>query len=165
MGEVEKMKEEVEKPVVIQPNAGRGSAEQSGRFVGDDEDADGGHGDGYGDGTGTGGNGGEDTNEWFERQQQEQMMREQDVQLEGVARTVGVLRGQAEVMGLELEEQGVMLEEFGGDVERVEGKMGRGVRELEAFIRKNEGESKLGFPGRGGSVDEKGDAASYGGCR
>lgn len=76
----------------------------------------------------------------FEQQQQMEMMREQDVQLEGVYRTVGTLREQADVMGRELAEQNEMVEDLGGDVERVEGKMQRGMKDLNSFIRKNEGE-------------------------
>lgn len=76
----------------------------------------------------------------YERQQQQMLMREQDAQLEGVARTVGNLREQAHVMGQELGEQAELLDAFEGDVERVEGKLKRGGRDLANFIKKNEGE-------------------------
>ena len=74
----------------------------------------------------------------FEAQQQEQMMHEQDEQLDGVYRTVGVLRNQAEDMGRELEEQGTMLEEVDTLAERVGGKLNVGVKRVGEVIRRNE---------------------------
>ncbi|KAI5816940.1 syntaxin 6, N-terminal-domain-containing protein [Pyronema omphalodes] len=74
----------------------------------------------------------------FEHQQQQTIMREQEQQLEGVSRTVGNLREQAFVMGRELEEQQEMIESLDNDTERVQGKLGRGMRDLEKFIKANE---------------------------
>lgn len=77
----------------------------------------------------------------FESQQQIEMMHEQDEQLDGVFRTVGVLRGQAEDMGRELEEQGHMLDEVDTLADRVGGKLQNGVKKVGYIIKKNEGES------------------------
>lgn len=74
----------------------------------------------------------------FEAQQQEQMMHEQDEQLDGVFRTVGVLRNQAEDMGRELEEQGTMLDEVDTLADRIGGKLNVGVKRVGEVIRKNE---------------------------
>ena len=74
----------------------------------------------------------------FEAQAQEQMMHEQDEQLDGVFRTVGVLRNQAEDMGRELEEQGTMLEEVDTLADRVGGKLNVGVKRVGEVIRRNE---------------------------
>ncbi|KAF8540366.1 SNARE domain protein [Trichophaea hybrida] len=118
-GEVEDMKEEmnnVEEAPPVHPNYGG--------FVGDDDDDD------IADR--------EDPLAAWEHEQQVQIMREQDVQLEGVSRTVGNLREQAHVMGRELEEQAEMIDSLGRDTDRVQGKLGRGLKDLNKFIRKNE---------------------------
>jgi hypothetical protein len=74
----------------------------------------------------------------FEAQQQATMMAEQDEQLDGVFQTVGVLRGQAEDMGRELEEQAHMLDEVDTLADRVGGKLSVGVKKVGEVIRKNE---------------------------
>ncbi len=74
----------------------------------------------------------------FEAQQQATMMAEQDEQLDGVFQSVGVLRGQAEDMGRELEEQGHMLDEVDTLADRVGGKLNVGVKKVGEVIRKNE---------------------------
>ncbi|KAL2424371.1 hypothetical protein ABEF95_009268 [Exophiala dermatitidis] len=74
----------------------------------------------------------------FEAQQQATIMAEQDEQLDGVFQTVGVLRGQAEDMGRELEEQGQLLDEVDTLADRVGGKLSVGVKKVNQVIRKNE---------------------------
>jgi t-SNARE syntaxin family protein len=74
----------------------------------------------------------------FEAQQQATMMAEQDEQLDNVFQSVGVLRGQAEDMGRELEEQGHMLDEVDTLADRVGGKLNVGVKKVGEVIRKNE---------------------------
>ncbi|ETI24363.1 hypothetical protein G647_03732 [Cladophialophora carrionii CBS 160.54] len=74
----------------------------------------------------------------FAQQQQEVMMREQDEQLDGVFQSVGVLRGQAEDMGRELEEQGALLDEVDTLADRVGGKLQVGVKKVGEVIRRNE---------------------------
>ena len=74
----------------------------------------------------------------FEQEQQQTMMAEQDEQLDGVFRSVGVLRGQAEDMGRELEEQGGILDEVDTLADRVGGKLQVGVKKVGEVIKKNE---------------------------
>lgn len=89
-------------------------------------------GDGYGD---------EEENGYsaWEQERQVEIMREQDNVLEDVGRSIGVLRHQAHMMGEELAEQGEMLEQVDRDVERVDAKLKRGMRQMTDFLKKNEG--------------------------
>lgn len=84
------------------------------------------------------GDDGDDPYGAFEEQTQQQMMHEQDEQLDGVFQTVGVLRGQAEDMGRELEEQGHMLDEVDTLADRVGGKLQVGIKKVGYIVRKNE---------------------------
>jgi len=83
----------------------------------------------------------EESSGWngYEMQYQQEIMHDQDEMLEGVSRTVVNLREQANVMNRELEEQTEMLGAVDGDVDRVEHKLKKGARDLNTFIRKNEG--------------------------
>ena len=83
---------------------------------------------------------GEDSYAAFEHGHQQQLMREQDVQLDSVYRTVGIIRAQADTMNRELEEQAEILDETDRIAERVDGKLKRGVKGLNEFVKKNEGE-------------------------
>ncbi|PYH87837.1 SNARE domain protein [Aspergillus ellipticus CBS 707.79] len=74
----------------------------------------------------------------MEQQRQMELMHEQDEQLDGVFRTVGNLRQQADDMGRELEEQAVMIDEVDTLAERVGGKLQSGMSKLKYIIRKNE---------------------------
>lgn len=74
----------------------------------------------------------------FEQQQQLHMMAEQDQQLDGVFRTVGNLRQQADDMGRELEEQAEMLEVVDGLTDRVGGRLQTGLKTMGTVIRQNE---------------------------
>jgi len=74
----------------------------------------------------------------YEMQYQQEIIHDQDEMLEGVSRTVVNLREQANVMNRELEEQTGVLGALDGDVDRVEHKLKKGVRDLNTFIRKNE---------------------------
>ena len=80
----------------------------------------------------------DDSYEENEQVAQQTMMREQDEQLDDVYRTVGVIRGQAEEMGRELEEQGVMLDEVDTLADRVGGKLAIGTKKISEVIRRNE---------------------------
>jgi len=75
----------------------------------------------------------------FEQQQQTQMMHEQDEALDGVFKTVGNLRQQADDMGRELEEQGEMLEDVDKLADRVQGKLANGIKRVGWVIKNNEG--------------------------
>lgn len=74
----------------------------------------------------------------FEQAQQQDMMREQDEAMDGVFHTVGNLRGQAEDMGRELEEQGQMLGDVDVLADRVGGKLAVGARRIGEVIRRGE---------------------------
>ncbi|PYH45759.1 SNARE domain protein [Aspergillus saccharolyticus JOP 1030-1] len=74
----------------------------------------------------------------MEQQRQMELMHEQDEQLDGVFRTVGNLRQQADDMGRELEEQAVMIDEVDTLADRVGGKLQSGMSKLKYIIRKNE---------------------------
>lgn len=76
----------------------------------------------------------------FEEQRQMEMMAEQDEQLDGVFRTVGNLRLQADTMGRELEEQADILDDVDQVTDRVGGKLQTGLKKIGYVIRKNEGE-------------------------
>ncbi|KAF2492215.1 hypothetical protein BU16DRAFT_529574 [Lophium mytilinum] len=74
----------------------------------------------------------------FEQEQQMQMMHEQDEALDGVFRTVGNLRQQADDMGRELEEQGELLNDVDNVADRVGGKLQTGLKKVGWVIRQNE---------------------------
>ena len=82
-----------------------------------------------------------DDYEAFEQQRQVEIMHEQDEALDGVFRTVGNLRQQANDMGRELEEQHVMLDEVDTLADRVGGKLQTGINKVGWVIKKNEGRS------------------------
>ncbi|EAW14814.1 SNARE domain protein [Aspergillus clavatus NRRL 1] len=82
--------------------------------------------------------GGDDYYASLEQQRQEELMHEQDEQLDGVFRTVGNLRQQADDMGRELEEQAVMIDEVDTLADRVGGKLSNGMSRVKHIIRKNE---------------------------
>ncbi|KAJ8605716.1 hypothetical protein MRB53_041357 [Persea americana] len=79
----------------------------------------------------------------FEEERQQQLFAEQDVQLEGVGRTIGNLRAQAEDMGRELEEQGEMLDGVDMLADRVSGKLQAGLTRIGWVIKKNEGQLRV----------------------
>ncbi|KAL8949299.1 MAG: hypothetical protein Q9222_004585 [Ikaeria aurantiellina] len=80
-----------------------------------------------------------DEYEAFEQQRQVEIMHEQDEALDGVFKTVGNLRQQADDMGRELEEQHEMLEEVDTLADRVGGKLQTGIKKVGWVIKKNEG--------------------------
>lgn len=81
---------------------------------------------------------GEDNYAEFEQQQQVQMMQDQDQHLDGVFQTVGNLRRQADDMGRELEEQREMLDVVDNVADRVGGTLQNGMNKLQTVIRRNE---------------------------
>lgn len=91
----------------------------------DENDGDDGSGDGYGA---------------FEQERQMEIMQDQDQALDGVFKTVGNLRQQADSMGRELEEQGEILDEVEMVTDRVEGKLQTGLKKVGWVLKKNEGE-------------------------
>jgi t-SNARE syntaxin family protein len=89
------------------------------------------------------GRGGEDYYASMEQQRQSELMHEQDEQLDGVFRTVGNLRQQADDMGRELEDQAVMINEVDTLADRVGGKLANGMSRIKHIVRKNEGKILL----------------------
>ena len=77
----------------------------------------------------------------YEEQRQMEIMAEQDEALDGVFKTVGNLRLQADTMGRELEEQAEMLDNVDNIADRVGGKFQTGMKKIGYVIRKNEGKS------------------------
>lgn len=75
----------------------------------------------------------------YEQEQQVQMMQEQDEALDGVFKTVGNLRQQADDMGRELEEQDEMLGDVDRLADRVQGKLANGMKRVGWVIKHNEG--------------------------
>ena len=80
-----------------------------------------------------------DDYQMFEQQRQVEMMHEQDEALDGVFKTVGNLRQQADEMGRELEEQGEMLEDADKLADRLGGKLQNGIKRVGWVIKNNEG--------------------------
>ncbi|TGZ84221.1 SNARE domain-containing protein [Ascodesmis nigricans] len=122
--EVESMKEELEKPVVPLSAAARreDTVESQGRLVTEDEDDE----------------RDEDAVARFEHQQQQELMRAQDESMARLQGTVSNLYDVSYEMNHELEVQKTMLDEVEEDVDRVEGKLKKGMKDLNTFIRKNE---------------------------
>ncbi|CDR41120.1 CYFA0S06e02080g1_1 [Cyberlindnera fabianii] len=77
-------------------------------------------------------------NAQFNAYQQQEMIREQDQHLDGVYASMQTINQQARAMGTELEEQGYLMEELEGDLDRVGGKVGRGLKRVEHVIRANQ---------------------------
>ena len=75
----------------------------------------------------------------FEQQRQVEMMHEQDEALDGVFKTVGNLRQQADEMGRELEEQEEMLGDADKLADRLGGKLQNGIKRVGWVIKNNEG--------------------------
>ncbi|KAF2467867.1 uncharacterized protein BDR25DRAFT_60213 [Lindgomyces ingoldianus] len=74
----------------------------------------------------------------FEQERQVELMHEQDEALDGVFKTVGNLRQQADDMGRELEEQGELLDDVDNVADRVGGKLQTGLKKVGWVIKKNE---------------------------
>ncbi|KAK8173275.1 t-SNARE [Phyllosticta citrichinensis] len=81
----------------------------------------------------------------MEQERQQELMAEQDTALDGVFRTVGNLRQQADDMGRELEEQGEMLNDVDTVADRVGGKLQNGLKRVGWVIRQNEGKCCFGM--------------------
>ncbi|KAI8933065.1 hypothetical protein NX059_009710 [Plenodomus lindquistii] len=80
----------------------------------------------------------EDNYAAFEQERQMEMMHDQDEALDGVFRTVGNLRQQADDMGRELEEQGELLNDVDNVADRVGGKLQTGLKRVGHVIKQNE---------------------------
>ena len=127
--EVEGMREELKSNVATGKGKGKGAMNRStlpppGVFDTLDSVPNGGDGDDYGA---------------YEQQRQVEMMHEQDEQLDGVFKSVGNLRAQADTMGRELEEQVGMVDDMDNIADRVGGKLQNGIKRVGWVIRNNEG--------------------------
>ncbi|KAL4888601.1 SNARE domain protein [Aspergillus ambiguus] len=122
-GEIEKMRLELQSAVTT-AGAGAGALPNPAEFdpgsLGDEREHD------------------EDYYASMEQQRQMELMHEQDEQLDGVFRTVGTLRQQANDMGRELEDQTVMIGEVDTLADRVGGKLQSGLGKIKYIVRKNE---------------------------
>ncbi|KAF1817547.1 hypothetical protein P152DRAFT_463658 [Eremomyces bilateralis CBS 781.70] len=74
----------------------------------------------------------------FEQERQMELMHEQDQALDGVFKTVGNLRSQADTMGREIEEQDELLKDVDVVADRVGGKLQSGIKKIGQVIKKNE---------------------------
>lgn len=131
-GEVEDMREELAKAV---SGGGGGGGRKGGGGGGGGSDLPDPSAFAVDDGDG---HGAEDYAAEFEVQQQQHMMREQDVHLDGVFQTVNTLRQQAGDMGRELEEQREMLEDTDRLADRVGGRLQTGMDKLKYVVKHNE---------------------------
>lgn len=68
---------------------------------------------------------------------QEQMLREQDVQLDGIHHTMTNLHLQAQTMGDELQDQSELLQDMDTNMDTIGNKLSRGRRQLEWIYERN----------------------------
>ena len=67
-------------------------------------------------------------------QQQEHLVQHQDAQLSQMSQSVGTLRNMSTAIGNELDEQAVMLDEFGAEIEQAETKLDATMRKMVTFF-------------------------------
>lgn len=79
----------------------------------------------------------EDQTEEFYHQQESMIMKQQDETLGTISGVVDVLREQASLMGQEISEQNVMLEELEGEIDGAESKLSKANRKLSEFVEQN----------------------------
>ena len=86
----------------------------------------------HGRGGGGGGYVATSTQELIQQQirQQEQLVLHQDSQLSQMSQSVGTLRNVSTAIGSELDEQAVMLDEFGAEIEQAETKLDATMRKM-----------------------------------
>jgi len=72
------------------------------------------------------------THELLQQQlrQQENLVQHQDAQLSQMSESVGTLRNMSSTIGSELDEQAVMLDEFGAEIEQAETKLDATMRKM-----------------------------------
>ncbi|KAK6197352.1 member of the syntaxin family of t-snares [Scheffersomyces amazonensis] len=69
--------------------------------------------------------------------QQQQLIQEQDLHLDSIHDTMRNLNQQAMMMGNELEEQGIMLDELDNEIDTVANKVQRGLKRMNHVLEKN----------------------------
>lgn len=73
----------------------------------------------------------------LQRQQEQEYIRGQDLQLDSIHETMIRLNQQASTMGIELEDQGVMLDDFGEEISLVGQKVQRGMSRVSYVLEHN----------------------------
>jgi hypothetical protein len=66
-------------------------------------------------------------------------MQEQDQQLDGITHTVINMRGIAQTMNTELQDQSMLLDDLDEHVDRTSGSLQKAMRRMNHFIKQNEG--------------------------
>ncbi|EFP76972.2 hypothetical protein PGT21_002781 [Puccinia graminis f. sp. tritici] len=79
----------------------------------------------------------QDDTEEFYHQQESMIMKQQDQTLGTISGVVGVLREQASLMGQEMSEQNVMLDELDGQIDHTESRLSKANRKLNRFVEEN----------------------------
>ena len=76
------------------------------------------------------------THELLQQQlrQQENLVQHQDAQLSQMSESVGTLRNMSSTIGSELDEQAVMLDEFGAEIEQAETKLDATMRKMVSVV-------------------------------
>ncbi len=80
-----------------------------------------------------------------QQQLQETLLHEQDRQLEIMSESVGNIGEMSHQIGTELDEQAVMLDEFGAEIENAESKLDASMRKMAKVLHMSNGKSKT-FP-------------------
>ncbi|KAI8327886.1 t-SNARE [Blakeslea trispora] len=78
-----------------------------------------------------------------EQQQQMVMMREQDTHLDAMGGTLVNLKEIASTMNQEMDDQAILLDDLGNQVDRSEGKLKGAMRRITTILKKEEGNSRL----------------------
>ncbi|PFX26245.1 Syntaxin-6 [Stylophora pistillata] len=84
----------------------------------------------------------ENSNQAFimdQQQQQELMIRAQDEQLDMVGHSVGVLKNMGKKIGDEIEDQNLLLDDFGHELEMTDSKLQQTVLKVEKVLRLSDG--------------------------
>ncbi|KAL7413481.1 t-SNARE [Mrakia frigida] len=76
--------------------------------------------------------------ESWEREEQMALMDNQDQTLSLISGTLSTLHGQASLMGREVGDQNVMLEDLSGHVDSTEGRLNKAMKKMGDFMRKSE---------------------------
>lgn len=77
------------------------------------------------------------------RQQQAALLRDQDGQLGAMSESVGAVRDISRDIGGELDEQAVMLDEFGAEIEQAETKLDATMRKMSKVLHMSNGKKKI----------------------
>lgn len=73
----------------------------------------------------------------FNQYQQQELIKDQDLQLDSIHETMRNLNQQAMIMGNELEDQGMMLDDLDHNLDRVDNRLQQGLKRINWVIEKN----------------------------